>query len=433
MPPGSARAAVSWALRARACVWGSGSAWAAPWASCVGGRWRGAASSAADRVGAGAGAGAGWPADRAGGGLFPLGPPPSIPLEVHGGRRAALQRPVPLRVKMQGRALDREVDVASLMGGFGAGRVTRERGTRVRLCGAVFDTEVRRDVVHRSVVAASWNRREPRRTAKQRHDYRNKKPFKQKGNGMARQGTTRGPHQKGGAKAHGPQGVENLKRKVNKKERSMALCSALSARLAEGNLVVVDSFKLNPLALNAGEDGVGSVAELLKRGRRKLAQHLVKGKEGSESTRRNRLTAALRALGAGHSVLIVGCGAPVIPEDYALLDRLRAPHENDGFDDIRKFESSGDEPHLRVKMRRVDLLSPTSILREQKLVISRAALGVLHRKLQPRWVEAMEVMRDGRNAHRTAAMKFATKLAHRSLGRGRRSRDDRGQLSSIVQ
>ena len=335
-------------------------------------------------------------------------------MEVHGGRRAALQRPVPLRVKMQGQGLDREVEVASLMGGFGAGRVRRERGATVRLCGAVFDSEVRRDVVHRSVVACSWNEREPRRGAKQRHDYRNKKPFKQKGTGRARQGTTRGPHQRGGAKAHGPLAAENLKRKVNKKERTLALCSALSARLAEGNLVVVDSFRLGPLS-RVPDDGEGSVVELLKRGRRKLAEHLVRG-AGGEATRRKRLTAALRALGAGHSVLLVGCGAPVIPRDYALLEGLRVPHENDGFDEIRKFETGGDAPHLRVRARRVDLLSPTAILREQKLVMSRAALGVLHRKLQPRWVEALEVIRDENRARRATAIRELTRAIRRGGG-----------------
>ena len=82
--------------------------------------------------------------------VYPLGPAPSIPMEVHGGRRAALQRPVPLRVKMQGQGLDREVEVASLMGGFGAGRVRRELGAPEPVGGAGGDSGGRQDVEHRS-------------------------------------------------------------------------------------------------------------------------------------------------------------------------------------------------------------------------------------------------------------------------------------------
>ena len=68
-----------------------------------------------------------------------------------------------------------------------------------------------------------------------------KKPFRQKGTGRARQGTIRAPHWRGGGVVFGPH-PRSYAFKVNKKEIKLAIRSALSAKLADGQLIVVDKF-----------------------------------------------------------------------------------------------------------------------------------------------------------------------------------------------
>ena len=66
-----------------------------------------------------------------------------------------------------------------------------------------------------------------------------RKPFKQKGTGRARQGTIRAPHMVGGGVTFGPH-PRSYEKKVNKKVRNLALRSALSAKVAAGNILVLD-------------------------------------------------------------------------------------------------------------------------------------------------------------------------------------------------
>jgi large subunit ribosomal protein L4 len=73
-----------------------------------------------------------------------------------------------------------------------------------------------------------------------------KKPYRQKGTGRARQGTTRAPQWRGGGVAHGPhQRTHNLK--MNKKARNAALCAALSRRCEENALTIFDNFELDEI------------------------------------------------------------------------------------------------------------------------------------------------------------------------------------------
>lgn len=71
-----------------------------------------------------------------------------------------------------------------------------------------------------------------------------RKPYRQKGTGNARQGSIRAPHYRGGGIVFGPT-PRNYTFKMNKKERKLALKSALSEKLAEKKLVVVDSLEVN--------------------------------------------------------------------------------------------------------------------------------------------------------------------------------------------
>jgi len=115
----------------------------------------------------------------------------------------------------------------------------------LELADAVFGLEPRKDILQRVV---EWQRAKARagtHKTKTRAEVSGtgKKPFKQKGTGGARQGTLRGPHQEGGGRAHGPV-VRSHEYSLNKKVRSLGLKHALSAKQAEGKLIVVDALSL---------------------------------------------------------------------------------------------------------------------------------------------------------------------------------------------
>ena len=115
----------------------------------------------------------------------------------------------------------------------------------IELADAVFGLEPRKDILQRVV---EWQRAKARagtHKTKTRAEVSGtgKKPFKQKGTGGARQGTTRGPHQEGGGRAHGPV-VRSHAYSLTKKVRSLGLKHALSAKQAEGKLLVVDGVVL---------------------------------------------------------------------------------------------------------------------------------------------------------------------------------------------
>lgn len=115
----------------------------------------------------------------------------------------------------------------------------------VELADAVFGLEPRKDILQRVV---EWQRAKARagtHKTKTRAEVSGtgKKPFKQKGTGGARQGTTRGPHQEGGGRAHGPVNRSH-EYSLTKKVRALGLKHALSSKQAEGKLFVVDALAL---------------------------------------------------------------------------------------------------------------------------------------------------------------------------------------------
>lgn len=110
---------------------------------------------------------------------------------------------------------------------------------------AVFGIEPNKSVLHEVLVAELAEARQGTHATKTRGMVRGggKKPFKQKGTGRARQGSSRAPHMVGGGVALGPQ-PKSYEKKVNKKVRLLALKSALSEKVKEGNVIVVDEFKI---------------------------------------------------------------------------------------------------------------------------------------------------------------------------------------------
>lgn len=106
---------------------------------------------------------------------------------------------------------------------------------------SVFGIEPNKTVLHEVLTAELAAARQGTASTKTRSEVRGggRKPFRQKGTGRARQGTTRAGHMVGGGVTFGPQ-PRDYDKKVNKKVRRLALKSALSVKVAEGNVIVLD-------------------------------------------------------------------------------------------------------------------------------------------------------------------------------------------------
>ena len=113
----------------------------------------------------------------------------------------------------------------------------------LELAAGVFEIEPNMAVMHEVVTAqrASWRQGTSNTLTRGQVSGGGKKPWRQKGTGRARQGTIRAPHWRGGGVVFGPH-PRDYSFKVNKKEIKLAIRSALSAKLADGQLIVVDKF-----------------------------------------------------------------------------------------------------------------------------------------------------------------------------------------------
>ncbi|MEA3273594.1 MAG: 50S ribosomal protein L4 [Patescibacteria group bacterium] len=116
----------------------------------------------------------------------------------------------------------------------------------LKLAPAVFDVPMNYDLVHRVAVSLSSNRRRPIAHTKTKGEVRGggKKPWSQKGTGNARAGSIRSPIFKGGGVTFGPRNEVNFQKKINKKERKKAFVEVLSSKLRDGELKIIESFKL---------------------------------------------------------------------------------------------------------------------------------------------------------------------------------------------
>ena len=118
----------------------------------------------------------------------------------------------------------------------------------IELNDAVFGVEVNEHLVHMAVVNQLANNRQGTQSAKTRSEVSGggRKPWRQKGTGHARQGSTRAPQWTGGGIVFAPK-PRDYSFKMNKKEKRIALLSALSSKVAESKIVVVDEFKLDEI------------------------------------------------------------------------------------------------------------------------------------------------------------------------------------------
>ena len=118
----------------------------------------------------------------------------------------------------------------------------------IELSDSIFAVPVNEHLVHQAVVAQLANKRQGTQKAKTRSEVRGggRKPWRQKGTGHARQGSTRSPQWTGGGVVFAPT-PRDYSFKLNKKEKRAALKSALTSRVVENKFVVVDELKLDEI------------------------------------------------------------------------------------------------------------------------------------------------------------------------------------------
>ena len=118
----------------------------------------------------------------------------------------------------------------------------------IELNDAVFGVEVNEHLVHMAVVNQLANNRQGTQSAKTRSEVSGggRKPWRQKGTGHARQGSTRAPQWTGGGIVFAPK-PRDYSFKMNKKEKKLALLSALTSKVADNKIVVLDEYKLDEI------------------------------------------------------------------------------------------------------------------------------------------------------------------------------------------
>ena len=123
----------------------------------------------------------------------------------------------------------------------------KEVGT-IELNDAVFGVEINEHLVHMAVVQQLANKRQGTQKAKTRGEGSGggRKPWRQKGTGHARQGSTRSPQWKGGGVVFAPV-PRDYSFKMNKKEKRAALKSALTSKVQDNKLIVLDELKLDEI------------------------------------------------------------------------------------------------------------------------------------------------------------------------------------------
>ena len=121
-----------------------------------------------------------------------------------------------------------------------------EEVSTVKLDKSVFGVEVNEGVIFDAVMTYQANSRQATAKTKKRFEVSGggKKPWRQKGTGRARAGSTRSPIWVGGGTVFGPTGIQTFKVKQNRKEHTLALKSALTLKVKGKDLLVLDELKL---------------------------------------------------------------------------------------------------------------------------------------------------------------------------------------------
>ncbi len=130
---------------------------------------------------------------------------------------------------------------------------------KVELNDAVFGVEINKHLVHMAVVGQMANKRQGTQSTKTRAEVRGggRKPWRQKGTGRARQGSIRSPQWKGGGVVFAPK-PRDYSVKMNKKERAIAVKSALTSRVEGQKIVVLDQLSFDEIKTKKMKELLGN-------------------------------------------------------------------------------------------------------------------------------------------------------------------------------
>lgn len=145
-------------------------------------------------------------------------------------------------------------------------KIYNQKGTesgKIELPEKIFGAKWNTDLVHQVVESIRGNKRAGTADTKGRGEVRGggKKPWKQKGTGRARHGSSRSPIWVGGGVTHGPLAEKNYKKKINKKMRALALYTVLSKKFKDGEIIFVDSFAMKEMKTKNASEVIKNLAK----------------------------------------------------------------------------------------------------------------------------------------------------------------------------
>lgn len=143
----------------------------------------------------------------------------------------------------------------------------------LELSDKIFGVKVNPELLHQALITQMSNERQVLADTKDRSEVRGggKKPWKQKGTGRARVGSSRSPIWRAGGVTFGPTSDRDFSKKINKKMKQKAIFMALSDKIANDNLVVLDSLKLEEFKTKKFNDILSAVEKnILKTERRNV-------------------------------------------------------------------------------------------------------------------------------------------------------------------
>lgn len=134
---------------------------------------------------------------------------------------------------------------------------------KVELPKDIFEVPFNADLIHQVATSMTSSARSNTAHAKDRSEVRGggKKPWRQKGTGRARHGSTRSPIWVGGGTTHGPRNDRNYDRKVNKKVKAKALATILSQKARDNEIVLIDSLSLDEIKTKEAVSIIDSLAK----------------------------------------------------------------------------------------------------------------------------------------------------------------------------
>lgn len=189
--------------------------------------------------------------------------------------------------------------------------MTGETVNSVELPAEIFEVEVNRGLMHQALVRQMANARRGTHKAKGRSEVRasGRKIYRQKGTGNARHGSKRAPIFVGGGVAHGPK-LRDYTKRMPRKMRRAALCSALTAKAAAGDIVVLDA-----ISMDAPKTKAMAQTQSVLAGENSALLLLAERNENVEKSARN--LSSMKALGASYLNIrdLLGHNKIIIPLD----------------------------------------------------------------------------------------------------------------------